>query len=263
MTETVTDPAAPDEAAKKPVPVPLDEFGTMAHAKLAGQIKEYNDLVRLVKAADGDPQSLLEELRKSSDDPTVVKIREAIDELNTKLFNLETKRDELLKPKVAEFAANAKASLGDKPEKMEKLGKSIKTARAYLADTYCVEVLEDLPPLEGKRGGGGSAGAGTGARRIRGFDFFVDGNLVTSRDAKGNESSNAAAAAKALGLTTEDIRQAFWSAAGTDDSSKYPPLVTFTVTKSAVEASGDTPATPASSHTVEAKRTATEEQAAS
>jgi hypothetical protein len=246
MTETATE--------AKVVPVPLDEFGVMAHAKLATQIGEYNDLVRLVKAADGDPQSLLDELRKSSDDPTVVKINAKIDELNNTLFELESKRDEILKPLVSKFAEDAKASLGDKPEKMEKLGKTIKTARAYLADTYCPEVLDDLPPLEGKRGGGGG-GAGSGARRIRGFDFYVDGKLATTRDAKGNESSNAAAAAKALNLTTEDIRQAFWAAAGTDDSSKYPPEVKFTVTISATDTE------PGRSVDVIAKRVATEEQA--
>ena len=247
-TDTVTD-------APKIIPVPLDEFGQMAHDKLAGSIVQYNDLSRLVKAAEGDPLSLLEELRKSSDNADVVKINAKLEELTMQLFKLETARDEILKPLVEQYAADAKASLGDKPEKLAKLGKTIKTARAYLADTYCAEVLDDLPALEGKRSGG-SSGSGTGARRIRGFDFSVDGTVATIRDAKGNESSNAAAAAKAIGVTTDDIRTAFWQAAGTDDSSKYPPVVTFTVTVSATDT------TPAKSYAVIAKRTSTEEEAA-
>lgn len=210
--------------------VALDEFGQMAKARLIEQINEYNALAKVVKAAEGDPAGLLDTLRTNSDDETVKKYTQAIEDLDKKREELWAKRDEILKPIVDKEIAAAKEGSEAKAEALKALGKKVKSARNYLADTYSPEALNDLPALEGKRGGAGAGSTGgSGARRIRGFDFFIDGNLITSRDAKGNESSNAAAVAKHLGVSTEDVRQAFWTGAGTDDSSQYPPEVEFTL----------------------------------
>jgi hypothetical protein len=246
MTATVEETATPDATADasapatpepKVIPVPLDEFGQIAFSKLEAQINEYNSLAKVVKAVDGDPTGILLEFKENyTEDETVNKVRAKIAELNDTLAQLEGKFDELLKPIVDKAVAEKKESLGDAPERLKKLGGSINLSRKYLADTYCEEVLEGLPALEGKGKSGGKAGTGEGGRRIRGFDFFMDGTRAFTRDQKGKENSSAAAVALLMKkdpynekIETEDVRKAFWNAAGTDDPAKYPNELTFTL----------------------------------
>lgn len=229
----MTEETKVEAEAKAPVDpnAGLDEFGVMLKDKLRSQITERNAIAEQVKAANGDPADLLTSLRESyKDDEQVAKITAAIEEIDNKREALFKKRDEILAPVVEKMVEEAKAGLGDLPEKLAKMDKVVSKARAYLVETYSTDVLGDLPALVGKRTSSGTSGGGTGNRRIRGFDFYIDDVLATSKNAKNEDVSNAAAAAKKLGITTEDIRNQFWSAAGTDDSKKYPPVVEFVVT---------------------------------
>jgi hypothetical protein len=249
MTATVTEEVAPEATADasapvapkttepKVIPVPLDEFGHLAFAKLSAQIEEYNKLAKVVKAVEGDPSGMLDEFRASyTEDDTVNKIRTAIEELDNKREQLMTKQDEILKPLIAKTLEDKKATIGDAPEKLKVLGSSIRQARGWLSSTYCEEAIEDLPALEGKGKSTAKGSGSTGGRRIRGYDFFVDGKRAVTRNQEGKESSSAAAVALHMKkepystkLETEDVRQAFWGAAGTDDPDKYPNELSFTL----------------------------------
>jgi len=246
-TDDATATEVKDDAVKTEAPKPdplanVDEFGKQAIAKLTALIAEYNSLAKVVKAAEGDASGMLADFRDNyTDDDTVNQIRAKINELEDALEKLHAKRDELLKPIVDSAVADSKATLGDKPEKLDALGKKVNASRKYIEIEYGSDVLATLPALEGKTRGGGGSGGASGNRRIRGFDVYVtpDGGTevkATSRDQKGNESSNLAAVTLLFKkdpfntkVESEDLRKMFWSAAGTDDSSKYPNTVEFKI----------------------------------
>ncbi len=236
MTETVaTEAPAVDPNAG------LDEFGQMLKGRLKASIEEYNALASRVKAATGDPSALLDNLRENyTEDETVVKITAKIEEIDNQREALWNKRDEILKPIVAKIIEDGKSGLGDAEEKAADVLKTVNSGRKYLTEIAGGDhVLADLPPVVGKRvaRAGGGTSEGTGARRVRGFDVFIDGTLATAKDAQGNDKSNLAAAAKALGVDTEDLRKQFFEAAGSDDSKAWPAEVTFDVT--VTEGEGD------------------------
>lgn len=240
MSETTSAPDATvsteAKADTKPV-VKLDEFGQQLKARIADSINQHNALAARVKAASGDEQSLLETLRENNDSPEAQKFTAAIEELDNKREALFNKRDEVLKPIAKQMVEDAKAGLGNAETEAAELLKTANAGKKYLIDTYGEGADADLPAIVGKRRSSGGTGGGSGQRRIRGFDVFIDGKLATGRNGKGEQVSNMAAAAKTLGVDTDDLRTAFWQAAGTDDSSKYPPVVEFTIT--VTEGEGD------------------------
>jgi hypothetical protein len=212
------------------VSAPLDEFGQDAKNRLAATIEQRNALVATLKATQGDPQELLENLRETSDNEQVVKFRAQIETLTDKLYELETKRDEVLKPIVEEMRAEAAKGSEGVSEKADALDKTVKAGLNYLKELYGEAALEGLPTVLARKNRATPGKGGEGGKRIRGFDWSVDGVLQTSRDAKGVERSNTAAAAKEVGVDTIALQEKFWEAAGTRDSSKYPARVEFTVT---------------------------------
>lgn len=248
----MTDANANAEATAEAPVVNLDEFGTMAKARLVETISQHNVLAGRVKAATGDEQTALEVLRENSDNPEAQKITAAIEDLDNKREALFLKRDEILKPEAAKMVEESKAGLGDSEAKAADLLKTINAGKKYLSDLYGEAAIADLPAIVGKRRASSGNQGGSGQRRIRGFDVYVDGVLATGRNGKGEQVSNMAAAAKTLGVDTEDLRNAFWEAAGTDDSSKYPATVTFTVTVTEGEGDAAKPVT----KTIVAKRVA-------
>lgn len=216
--------------------VTLDEFGQMAKDRLRSSIEQHNTLASRVKAATGDPQALLDNLRETYTEGDAGKITAAIEDLDNKREALFAKRDEILKPIVASMVEDAKAGVGDAEQQAADLLKTIKAGQKYLSDLYGEGAIEDLPKVVGKRAASSGSG-GTGQRRVRGFDVYIDGTLATAADAQGVKKSNLAAAAKALGVDTESLRDSFFSAAGSEDSKAWPAKVEFDVT--VTEGEGD------------------------
>lgn len=213
------------------VSAPLDEFGQDAKNRLATAIEARNALVAQLRASQGDPQELLETLRETSTDEQVAKLRTQIEQLDDKREQLFTKRDDLLKPIVEQMRNDSAAGSEDVSAKADALDKTVRAGMNYLKELYGDASLEGLPAvLARKNRATPGKGGGEGGKRIRGFDWSVDGVLQTSRDAKGVERSNTAAAAKELGIDTVALQEKFWEAAGTRDSDKYPARVEFTVT---------------------------------
>lgn len=222
-----TTPAAPAAAAAKP----LDEFGRQALARLIDTINQYNNIAAQVKAATGDPQSLLDTLRTSSDDPQVQKLTAAIEELDNKREALWNKRDEILKPIVEAKVTEAKSGMGDSEAVAKDLLKTVRSGQKYITDLYGEAHLESVPKVLNTRTSTGSSDGRSG-QRVRGFDVFVDGNLVTQetkKDGKTVVSSNLAVAGKQIGVETADLREQFQAAAGTTDPKAYPAVVEFAI----------------------------------
>lgn len=209
--------------------VTLDEFGNMAKARLKDSIEQHNTLASRVKAATGDPLALLDNLRETYTEGEVGKYTAAIEEIDNKREALFVKRDALLTPIVEKMVEEAKAGVGDAEQQAADLLKTIKAGQKYLSDLYGEAAIEDLPKVVGKRAASTGSG-GTGQRRVRGFDVYIDGSLATAADAQGNKKSNLAAAAKALGVDTESLRDSFFAAAGSEDSKAWPAIVEFDVT---------------------------------
>jgi hypothetical protein len=216
MTETASAPA-----------VVLDDFGTQAKTRLGDLIAKRNAKAETIAAASGDSQGLLENLRTSSDDKTVVSLNEQIAALDEKKFALETKRDEILKPLVESIKADAAAKIEPLTAEVDEFDKQIRAASNYLKSMYGAEAVADLPNLVSRKGR--ETGGGNGGRRVKGFDVYVDGVIATLRDAKGVERSNLAAAAKVAGVETADIQKGFFDAQGTTESKSYKDSVEFTV----------------------------------
>lgn len=225
---TTPSESAPAVAAKPAVK--LDDFGQMAKERLLSVINEAVGLSGQVKAASGDPQSLLENLRENSDNEQAQKITAAIEKIDNDREALVNKRDEILKPIVTQMIEAAKSGSEGVVEKFNALKATAAAGRKYLVDLYGDAAVEDLPKFPGMRSASGGSNAGSGQRRVRGFDAYVDGVLSTARNGKGEQTSNLAAAAKQIGVDTEQMRELFFGAAGSKDSKDWPATVEFTVT---------------------------------
>lgn len=228
----------------------LDEFGQSLKERLVASIEERNTVVARLKAAEGDESTLLETLRETSDNPDVVKINAAIEDLDNKREALFQRRDEILRPIVEQTLSGTSETVEADTAKADAADKAIRSGMNYLKETYGEDAVSDLPDLISRKNRSKSGG-GEGGKRIRGFDIWVNGKLATSRDAQGVERSNFSAAAKAVGVDTRILQDAFWEAQGTQDSKQFKDRVEFNVTVGEGDA--------AKTHTVVAKRL-TEEQ---
>lgn len=214
--------------AKTPA-TPLDEFGQATVERAKGIINELNSNVKVLKASQGDAQATLEALRENPPTDDAAKLTAAIEEIDNKREALFVKRDEILKPLVAEQMEAAKNGSEGVQAKVDDLKKKVAAALKYIKELYGEEHLEGLPKVEGVRAPSTGSNAGAGGKRVRGFDFYVDGKLITTRNAQGKEVSNLAAAAKELNVAADDLRDAFYAAAGTTENKKAPAVVEFAI----------------------------------
>ena len=215
------------EAPSAPA-VTLDDFGQQAYDRVKVLIGSRNEKAGTIAAASGDSQGLLESLRDTSDDPQVVEFRKQIEDLDAKLFALETARDAVLAPIVEKVKADSAHLVEPLTAEVDEMDKQIKAATNYLKSMYGPEAVATLPALANRKNR--EAGAGNGGRRVKGYDVYVDGTIATLRDAKGVDRSNLAAAAKVVGVETADIQAGFFTAQGTQDSKSYKDSVEFVVT---------------------------------
>lgn len=228
MTETVAEtpevPAGP--------PANLGEFEKMAWGRLKETIEAHNAEVGKLKAVSGDDSALTETLRNTdSDDPAIRKLQQADEQAYRAWEQARAALDKALAPQVEAMRSDVASQVEGITAKVDELYKTIKAGQNYLkglaqGDT---DPLEGLPEVVRVKGGSSTAGGGSGQRRIRGFDFYVNGKLAVSRNAQGKESSNLAAAAKAVGVETEALRGAFWAAQETQDADKFKDEVKFGV----------------------------------
>lgn len=223
MTETATE--TPEQTGP---PANLGEFEKMAWVRLEETILKHNAEVQKLKAVSGDPQGLIAALRVAdTDDPTVKQAQDLVSSYDKALNDAIVALDELLKPQAEAMQAQAKEQVESITGNVDEFAKVIRAGQNYLKGLAGDDALKGLTSVEKLKTGGTSGGSGQ--KRIRGYDFYVDGKLQTVRDAQGKERSNLAAAAKAVGVETEALRGAFYQAMETQDADKFKDEVKFIV----------------------------------
>lgn len=210
----------------------LDEFGQIAKDKLSVNITEYNEIVRQIKALGGDLDEVVELVKADESDSKVVQANALITDLDRRLNEAVA----ALNAYAREIAESRVANVSGDVEKLnagaDALFKRIKSSTNYIVEMYGDDSLEGLPEVVGRKGRAkptSGAGGGEKQSRIRGVDVTVDGKPAVQKDAKGVLRSNFSVAAKAAGVDTKVLQEAFWTAAGTRDSKAYPPRTEFDV----------------------------------
>lgn len=193
-----------------------DEMQQMTFNMLSNLINERNSLVGQANAANGDRQTLTEQIRENSTDPEIVAAREAYSEALLAL-------DALVKPKVEAMIADSAGSVTEIEEKIKELDGKLKPGVTYFKKLYAdSDVINHLPTQERLKGA--SVGrTGAGGRRIRGF------NVVVTVDGEASEFENFSSAAAYLDVDTTELQKAFFEKAGTDVLKEVPDEVNLVI----------------------------------
>lgn len=240
VTETEpTEPTTP-EVDENGIPVVItDDFGKMAYAKAKAEGEAYISLQSQIDVAGGNPSAMKEALRETwgTDADSEVtdadrKARAKMEELADAILKIEAARDARLDERIKVIGENAATVIEPLKAQAAKHLDTYRGAVKLLTGMFTDEAAYGLPSVKGTRkASSGSAGGSTGPR-IRGVDFYVNGELATNSDKDGNQKSNAAAAAKAANVATSVVQEAFWAAQGTQDSKAFKDSVEFDVTDS-------------------------------
>lgn len=228
MTETVT--TTTSENSEDVSAVSLDSLDTFQQAfarQLITQIEEHNALVAQIKASSTNLDDVMDSVR-SSDDPKVRKAQEKIESLNAELEKVETTLREYVKAEAEKILANQKETdTSGLDESRKALNSKIGQGVNYLAAEVGVDKKAlPLPKIATLRGVSHGEGSGAGGRRLRGFTVTVEGK----------DHPSFSAAAKAVEMTTPELQDLYFRAAGTDDAEKFPVRVEFTANGKAVVA---------------------------
>lgn len=240
MTATATETPV-TESTTESVEVPaevetpelaLDEFGELARTRLKGAITELNAVNLQIKSAQGTPEELdkaLEQTYTDNGGPYDV-LSEKATKLDKALDQVVTEMRSLRAAKVAEMQSDATANVQPLLDKQATLTKTVKSGKDYLVGLYGEESIAKLPDVVKSRKSSGSAASGTGGKRIRGFDFYVNGQLAELADGQGNKKSSSSAVAKVIKADTKVCQEAFWSAQGTQNAADFKDEVSYSMT---------------------------------
>jgi len=201
-----------------------DQLQELHFKSLDQLIVERNDLVGRVNAANGDVQSLTEQIRDNSTDPDIAYAREQLSKWVLEL-------DRLVKPKVEEALANRGEDTSKLEEDIKKMDIRLKPGIKYYKEMYgddAAEFFTKQSRLQGMH----LRSAGSG-RRIRGF------NITATVDGVDKTFENFSSAAKYIGVDTPDLQQAFFNKAQTEDADKLPDEVNFTVNFDETDSDGN------------------------
>lgn len=174
-------------------------------------IAQYNDLVGKINAATGDKDALAVQIAKEK----------FADEL-AEIQRLQEALDAKVDVEVEKALTSDQGDMSELTEKAKDLKGKIGAGITYFKKLYGDDSAEHFTKqdrLKGTRVGGGS---GTGTRRIRGFRVTVTDSAGAAVD-----HENFASAAKALGLSTGDLQEYFFTKAGATDLSEIGNEVTF------------------------------------
>lgn len=212
--KTAEKPAAKTEGDSKPKF--KDALQEATFNQLEGFITKRNSLVGNANAAKGDRVTLTEQLTEESQDPEIVKAREARDEAIMLLHKL-------VSPQVEATVQDSSGRLNEIEAELKELDGMLKPGLSYYKKLYGDEAAADLPTqarLQGLR----ISSAGTGGRRVRGYDVSV------TVDGKITGFENMAGAAKFLEVDTKVLQEAFFETAKVDNSKDAADEVNFTIT---------------------------------
>jgi hypothetical protein len=203
----------------------LDDFGKIALEKYTTMLEAYNKVVTLAKSVDSR-ESFAESFMENA--PELLDINEKIEKLEQAIESLKMERLKTANPLIDAAYEEAVKGAGVDPEALKQQLSTVRATAKYLTTMYGDEVLEGTPKVETLRGAGASTG--TGGRRIRGVEVYIDGVLAGTKNKEGVIKSTFSAAAKMLDVDTVDLQRAFFTAAGQEDvkADSFPTIVDFT-----------------------------------
>lgn len=234
MTEATAEVTEGNETEEVTPTVNLEDLSVLERAlveELVKDIEDYNSNVAARNAKFGDFQTAKETIYES-DEPTMVKARTMLEELKSKIEDLEQRRME----KAREiFEASRSGNAEEETAlniKIDEAKKRIKSGRDFLAG-HNEDALTLLPKISGARAGTGT-GKGEGGRKVRGLEVYVNGDLATTKKTagpdKGKTVSSLSAAATKIGVPTSALQSAYFAAAGTELQAELPASCEFTFT---------------------------------
>lgn len=229
VTPEVTQSVTPEATAPVVPTVELDEFAQQAKERISATIAELNTVNNQIKASSGSPDEILEALESSHSDNggEFDKLQATITKLDKALDAAIAQRKEMLKPVVESMTGEATQNIQPLLDKAAALNKTVTNGKNYLTGIYGDAAIADLPEVVKVRRS--TAGAGAGSKRIRGFESYVNGKIATQKNAQGADVSNMSAAARMIGVDTKVVQEAFWTAQGTQDATKFKDSVEFEV----------------------------------
>lgn len=201
----------------------LDDFGKLALQKYISTVEAYNAEAQKSKSIESKEEftqvflDTAEELNDFND--KIAKLKAALEDVLAKRMIAAT-------PLIDPAYETAVKEAGINPEALKQQLATVRATAKYLSSMYGDEVLAETPkPVSLKTG----ASSGSGGRRIRGFDVYVDGVLAGIKNKAGEFKSTFSAAAKVLEVETTDLQRAFFNEAGMEDvkSDSFPSVVEF------------------------------------
>lgn len=199
-----------------------DPMHEMQFKMLSDLITKRNDLVGKANAAKGDRQTLTEQIRENSQDPEIVKAREAYSEALLAL-------DALVKPEVERIIADSAGATEGIESEISELDKTLKPGVTFFKKVYGDDAAKFFP-TQSRLAGAATVRSGAGGRRVRGF------RVVVTIDGESTEFENFAGAAKFLDAETSDLQAAFFQKAGTETLKDVPDEVNMTIDFTEVDA---------------------------
>lgn len=228
--------AAEQDLRRKAVEAALDDFGRMALERLVGQVNARNADVDRLNSIGGDRISRLDEKRealtKGEGSQDLVNLEKQIQTLLDKVGDLQEQRDKALNAEIDAEDANSDVDPAALDEAVKTADASIRSGLNYAVGIYGEDFKLLLPEQKSRKGSrksgsGGSAGGGSGKRRLRGFDVYVNDVKATSPDKDGVQKSSFSAAAKVIGLNSVDPLSGAYRQRNGDDPEKFPAEDTF------------------------------------
>jgi hypothetical protein len=214
----MSEAAAPEQKTTElKFPNPIAEG---AYNQLVELINDHNSKVGTLNAVKGDPQTLKETLRETSQAPEAVKARELVNKLRDQLFEAEERLDKAIKPEVDRVRADGEKEAETIEASIKELAGTIKAGVNFFTKTAGEELAAHLPKLAKAKGVSAGGGA-TGGRRIRGYDFTVTDPKGKTTGPVGYE--NLAQVAKDLVVETKTLQDGFFQAAGNPELLKDAP----------------------------------------
>ena len=205
--------------------IQLDDFGKLAKERYVATVEAYNGQVILAKSVESR-ESFAETFMQNA--PELAEINAKIEKLESALESLLSERLIQANPLIEPAYEEAVKGAGVNPEALKQQLATVRATAKYLTSMYGDEVLEDTPKVEGFRTSSGG-GSGTGGRRIRGVEVYIDGVLAGTKNKDGVVKSTFSAAAKALEVETTALQRAFFAEAGKEDvkADDFPTIVDF------------------------------------
>jgi hypothetical protein len=234
MTTDTTATPTGDAPSVEAVAARLDDFGRMAVDRLVGQVNERNANLDRLNSIGGDRVTRLDSMREAltsgEGDTALVNLQKQIQTLLDKVGDLTEQRDKALNAQIDAEIATSDVDPKALEEQIKVQDNSIRQGTTYLVGLYGETVKVLLPEVKSRRGGSRATNGGSGKRRLRGFDVYVNDVICTSPDKDGKQRSSFSAAAKVIGLDSVDpLSEAYREAFG-NDPDNFPPTGEFTFT---------------------------------